>query len=91
MMTHRLAGYTIPRDAWMQHRDARKIETAQSGDLFFFHNDARTKISHVGICTGGWNMIHSSRSRNGVYEEDIQQNENLKASFAGAGTFLIEG
>jgi gamma-D-glutamyl-L-lysine dipeptidyl-peptidase len=88
MMTHRLAGYTIPRDAWMQHRDARMVDTAQRGDLFFFWNDARSKISHVGICTGGWNMIHSSRARNGVYEEDIQKNPNLMSSFAGAGTFL---
>jgi hypothetical protein len=33
-------------------------------------------------------MIHSSRSRNGVYEEDLQKNEGYRNVFAGARTFL---
>ena len=43
---------------------------------------------HVGISTGGMNMIHSSRTRNGVYEDDVEQVEHLRNTFAGARTFL---
>jgi gamma-D-glutamyl-L-lysine dipeptidyl-peptidase len=42
----------------------------------------------VGMSVGGWNMIHSSRSRNGVYEEDIQKHEEYPKTFAGARSFL---
>lgn len=89
-LTHRLSGYSLPRDADMQFDAGQTIEGQfDAGDLLFFHNDARTKISHVGIATGdGWTMIHSSRGRNGVYEEDVQLNENLKNSFAGARGFI---
>jgi hypothetical protein len=37
---------------------------------------------------GGWKMIHSSRSRNGVYIDDVQEVGFLKEIFAGAGSFL---
>lgn len=89
-LTHKLCGYTLPRDADMQFKAGTPVDGPyQAGDLFFFHSEARKdKITHVAICTGGWNMIHSSRSRNGVYEEDLQENETYRKVFAGARTFL---
>lgn len=89
-LCHRLSGYEIPRDSDMQFVAGRPVgEPFAAGDLLYFHNEARTKIGHVGIATGaGWNMIHSSRSRNGVYEEDAAANESLRSSFAGARSFL---
>ena len=85
-LTHRLAGYTVPRDAHPQFHAATPVDPPyQPGDLFFFHKDADpTRIGHVGISLGGWRMIHSSRTRNGVYEEDIQASDELKRKFAGA-------
>ena len=59
------------------------------GDLFFFaESDSNRKITHVGMSLGGWRMIHSSRSRNGVYIDDVQEVGFLKEIFAGAGSFL---
>jgi cell wall-associated NlpC family hydrolase len=95
-LAHKLAGYTIPRDADMQFAAGRPVEggpeSFQPGDLLFFTGDHnRRKISHVGISTGGWNMIHSSRFHNGVYEDDVQQRPHLRDTFAGARTFLPPG
>lgn len=89
-LTHRMSGYTIPRDADLQFAAATPVdEPFQSGDLIFFaESGSHRKITHVGISAGGWRMIHSSRSKNGVYEEDVQQNENLRKSFVGARTFV---
>ena len=89
-LIHRLSGYTIPRDADLQFAAGRPVEKDfQPGDLLFFTGDHnKRKISHVGISTGGWNMIHSSRFHNGVYEDDVQQRPHLRDTFAGARTFL---
>jgi gamma-D-glutamyl-L-lysine dipeptidyl-peptidase len=89
-LCHRLAGYTIPRDARLQFPAARPVDPPyRPGDLLFFHSETdKSKIAHVGISTGGMNMIHSSRTRNGVYEDDVEQVERLRNTFAGARTFL---
>jgi len=91
-LVHRLSGYAIPRDARLQFPAGRAVEAPFSpGDLLFFRSDTDPgRIAHVGISTGGWRMIHSSRSRNGVYEEDVQANESLIRTFAGARTFLAK-
>jgi cell wall-associated NlpC family hydrolase len=88
-LIHRLSGYTIPRDADMQFAAGQAVEGEdfQPGDLLFFTGEHR-KISHVGISTGGWRMIHSSRFHNGVYEDDVRQRPHLRDNFAGARTFL---
>ncbi len=88
-LSHRMNGVTLPRDCDLQFAAGEPVEAPfQPGDLLYFWNEARTRAGHVGISTGGWNMIHSSRSRNGVYEEDVQANANLKASFMGARAFV---
>ncbi len=89
-LAHRLNGINIPRDCYLQFPVGKRIDPPYGpGDLLYFWNEARTKPGHVGIATGnGWHMIHSSRSRNGVYEEDVQQNQNLRESFCGARSFL---
>lgn len=89
-LVHRLSGYTIPRDADMQFAAGRPVEKDfQPGDLLFFTGDHdHRKVSHVGISTGGWRMIHSSRFHNGVYEDDVQQRPHLRDTFAGARTFV---
>jgi cell wall-associated NlpC family hydrolase len=89
-LSHRLSGYTMPRDCDLQFAAGRQVEAPfRAGDLLYFHNESRTKIGHVGISTGvGSNIIHSSRGKNGVYEEDVKQSESLQASYAGARSFL---
>jgi SH3-like domain-containing protein len=93
-LTHRLAGITLLRDARMQFTQGRPVEEPfRSGDLIFFSGETdRAKITHVGISTGGWRMIHSSRSRNGVYEEDLAADTDamrkLRARVAGARSMI---
>ncbi len=88
-LVHRLSGVTLPRDADMQHAAGSPVDQPfRPGDLLFFGEGDRRKITHVGISLGGWRIIHSSRSRNGVYEDDVQAVDHLRESFVGAGTFL---
>jgi cell wall-associated NlpC family hydrolase len=61
----------------------------QPGDLLFFGEaGARRKITHVAVSLGAWRIIHSSRSRNGVYQDDVQAVDHLQQSFVGARTFV---
>lgn len=89
-LTHRLVGVTLPRDADMQFDAGRPVEPPfRPGDLLFFgETGERRKITHVGISLGDWRIIHSSRSRNGVHEDDVRVVAHLCESFVGARTFL---
>lgn len=89
-LAHRWVGITIPRDADQQYLAGKKIEPPfQPGDLLFFGEKGEARsITHVAISLGEWQIIHSSRSRNGVYMDDVQDIEHLRESFFGAATFL---
>lgn len=91
-LVHRWSGMTLRRDADMQMADGKPVEQPQlqPGDLVFFgENGDRREITHVGISLGGWDIIHSSRSRNGVYTDNIQAVKDLRESFVGAATYLV--
>ena len=89
-LLHKWVGVDIPRDADMQHAHAQPVEPPfEAGDLLFFRENASDRqITHVGVSLGGWTMVHSSRGRNGVYIDDVQQREQLKQIFVSAGSFL---
>ncbi len=89
-LVHRLVGVTIPRDADMEYLAGAAVEPPfQAGDLLFFGSDqGHRSISHVGISMGGWKMIHSSGSRNGVFIDDVEAVPALHDIFQGARTFL---
>jgi cell wall-associated NlpC family hydrolase len=91
-LLHRLIGVEIPRDADLQCQAAWPVEPPfETGDLFFFaEDDDKREISHVGMSLGGWKMIHSSRSRNGVYIDDLNERKSLMDIFASAGSYLRE-
>ncbi len=81
----------IPRDADLQSKQSQRIEPPyQPGDLFFFGegDTPDRQITHVGVCLGGTQVVHSSRSRNGVYLDDLQENAFLREIFVHAGTFI---
>jgi cell wall-associated NlpC family hydrolase len=91
-LVHSLAGIRLRRDADMQYADGRPVDPPfRPGELVFFgeQGDLRA-ITHVAVSLGGWQIIHSSRSRNGVYVDDIQAVEHLRQSFAGGCTYLPE-
>lgn len=90
-LLHRWVGLEIPRDADLQHAVATPIDRSfEPGDLLFFseREDGGRGITHVGVSLGGWKMIHSSRSNNGVYIDDVQKSEFLRSIFVSAGTFI---
>jgi len=89
-LLHKLCGVSLPRDADMQFRDGRVVaEPFQPGDLLYFgSSDSARKITHVALSLGGWDIIHSSGPRNGVYLDNVQQTSWLRERFMGANTFL---
>lgn len=89
-LLHRWIGIEIPRDADMQSDAAKRVnEPFEAGDLFFFgEGDSERHVTHVGISLGGWRMIHSSRTRNGVYIDNVQEKDFLKEIYMHAGSFL---
>jgi cell wall-associated NlpC family hydrolase len=88
-LVHRWIGIEIPRDADMQHAAAKPVEgLPMVGDLLFFAEHPGQKITHVGISLGGWNMIHSSRRRNGVYLDDLDKAPHLHEIYVSAGSFI---
>ena len=89
-LLHEWAGIDIPRDADMQHAAAKPVEPPfEIGDLLFFGEGGSAQhTTHVGVSLGGWKMMHSSRGRNGVYVDDVQERESLREIYKGAGSFL---
>ena len=89
-LAHRWSGLTIPRDADQQYHAGKCIEPPfRPGDLLFFGEKGNSRsITHVAISLGEWHIIHSSRSQNGVYLDDVQEVAHLRESFFGAATFL---
>lgn len=95
-LMHKLVGITIPRDADVQFDAGRPVEPSYAaGDLLYFGGSGGHRtVSHVGISLGadydpdGWMMIHSGRSRNGVYIDDVQAVGSLRESFLGGRRFI---
>ncbi|GIK58355.1 MAG: hypothetical protein HND44_17360 [Chloroflexi bacterium] len=89
-LLYRLAGLTLPRDADMMFAAGQPVEPPyRPGDLLFFGSEGGHRhISHVGLSLGGWQMIHSSRSRNGVFVDEVTAVPHLRDTFAGARSFL---
>lgn len=88
-LLHRLSGVPLPRDAYMQFDAGLPIEPpGQPGDLLFFGDGSR--VTHVALSLGRWRIVHSSRARNGVYEDDMQAVPSLVESFMGARSFLLQ-
>ena len=91
-LLHRWVGISIPRDGDQQFEAAKAIEPPfQPGDLLFFgEKGEKRRITHVAVSLGGWDILHSSRSRNGVYVDDVQTVEHLRESFLFGASYLGE-
>jgi cell wall-associated NlpC family hydrolase len=89
-LLHQWVGVEIPRDADLQCSTATPVQPPfQAGDLLFFGEEGESRrVTHVGVSLGGWQMIHASRSRNGVYIDDVEKVDFLREIFLQAGSFL---
>ena len=75
-----LSGLLLPRDSWQQSEFFKDSfingEKSKPGDLHFFGRDG--KISHVGISTGGLNLIHCQGwVKEESFSDNISGNKNL--------------
>lgn len=62
-MVLRLAGLSLPRDAYQQAEKGRlvnNLESSQPGDLAFCTKEDSEKITHVGIIIANQEIIHAS-------------------------------
>ena len=90
-LLHKLIGIPLPRDADMQFSAGIPVEPPfQPGDLLYFggSQDGARSITHVAMSLGGWRIIHSSGSHNGVYEDDVQAIGWLREMFIGASSYV---
>ena len=75
-----LSGLMLPRDSWQQSEffidSFISGEKSKPGDLHFFGKDS--KISHVGISTGGLNLVHCQGwVKEESFSDDIFGSKNL--------------
>lgn len=90
---HALLGIHLPRDAWMQHREAKYVgtdpENAEPGDLYFFAEKG-SKITHVSVATGSGRMIHARGyvRENSLVKKDHNFSEELLSTFVDIRTFM---
>jgi len=85
------AGIELPRSTReMISLDAPKIKRSElePGDLVFFNNRGRGRVSHAGIYIGDDQFIHSSSSRSGGVRVDSLDDAYWRASFMQAKRVL---
>lgn len=85
------AGIDLPRSTReMIGLDAPKIKRSElePGDLVFFNNRGRGRVSHAGIYIGDDQFIHSSSSRSGGVRVDSLDDAYWRASFMQAKRVL---
>jgi SH3-like domain-containing protein len=89
-LLHRWLGIIIPRDADMQYAAGTPVEPPfAAGDLLFFgEKGEQRRITHVAVSLGGWQVIHSSRSRNGVQVDDVQAVAHLRDHYLCAAAYI---
>lgn len=85
------AGIELPRSTGeMIKLDAPKVarDKLQPGDLVFFNNRGRGRVSHAGIYIGDDQFIHSSSSRSGGVRVDSLDDKYWRASYMEAKRVL---
>ena len=86
------AGLKLPRSTReMINLDAPQVarHELQPGDLLFFNNNGRGRVSHAGIYLGDDQFIHSSSSRSGGVRIDSLEDKYWSRSFIKAKRALV--
>lgn len=87
---YRCNGIQLRRDAHLQFEPRLEVKAGfLPGDaLFYGDGDGSSAITHTSLSLGGWTIIHSSRSKNGVYLDDVQAVPHLRDGFIGAVRYI---
>lgn len=90
--SYHTAGLQLLRDANMQLVPELCVEQPyEPGDVVLYgekESDGKVEITHASISLGDSMVIHSSRSRNGVYIDDIRKADYLSRHLAASVRYL---
>ncbi len=87
-LTHRAAGWVVPRDADDQCRAAAPAPEPAIGDLYFFARDGRD-VHHVGYVGDAARLLHAPGTGNGV--EEVAMTPARAATSTGVWRFTPPG
>lgn len=89
LAVYHLNGFSLPRTSQEQFRKGKLIQKnqLQIGDLVFFKNVVRRKVSHVGIYAGNDIFIHAPGS-NKTIRMDSLSNRFYKDRYVGACSYF---
>jgi hypothetical protein len=89
MVVYRLNGLDLPRSSRQQWKTGRRIDRnrLQKGDLVFCATGGGTRVSHVGVYTGGNKFLHAP-SRGRRIRTSSLSSKYYSARFVGARSYL---
>jgi cell wall-associated NlpC family hydrolase len=89
MVVYRLNGLDLPRSSRQQWKVGRRIDRSrlQKGDLVFFATRDGSKVSHVGIYTGGNKFLHAPSSGRRIQSSSMSD-KYFKTRYVGARSYL---
>ena len=89
MVVYRLNGLNLPRSSRQQWEAGRRIDRSrlQKGDLVFFATRGGSKVSHVGIYTGGNKFLHAPGRGRRIQTASLSS-KYYRARFVGARSYL---
>ena len=89
MVVYRLNGLDLPRSSRQQWKVGRRIDRSrlQKGDLVFFATRGGTKVSHVGIYTGGNKFLHAPRRGSRIKTSSLSS-KYFRTRYVGARSYL---
>jgi cell wall-associated NlpC family hydrolase len=89
MTVYRLNGLELPRSAMAQYRAGTPVDrnTVSRGDLVFFTTARRSRVSHVGIYTGGGQFIHAPGRGKSIRTASLD-NRYFRSRFRGARRYF---
>lgn len=89
MTVYQLNGLNLPRNSRMQFDTGASIgrKDIQRGDLVFFSERGRPRVSHVGIYIGGDKFIHASSQGNKIRVDSLSS-DYFNKHYVGARTYF---
>jgi cell wall-associated NlpC family hydrolase len=89
MVVYRINGLDLPRSSKQQWRIGKSIKRRelQKGDLVFFATTGGSKISHVGIYTGGDKFLHAPGRGRRIQTSSLSS-KYYRTRYVGARSYL---
>ncbi len=91
MAVYNLVGLNLPRSSQAQYAAGTPVDQSgiKKGDLVFFRTTHSSRVSHVGIFTGGNSFVHAP-GKNKKIRVDLLTSSYFRSRYAGARTYVKE-